>query len=195
MPAVPDPAASGLEHIVLVTLENRSFDHFLGWLPGADGRQTGLSFPDRNGVLQSTYPLAPDFQGCGRSNPDHSYDGSRVAYDGGACDGWLRAGANDSLAIGYYARNDLSFLGAAAPAWTTCDRYFAAIMAETAPNRIYQHAAQADRLSDSLHLCNLPTIWDRLSAHGVRGHYYFSDLPILALWGLKYVPICKVVDA
>jgi phospholipase C len=29
-----DPAASGLEHIVVVTMENRSFDHMLGWLPG-----------------------------------------------------------------------------------------------------------------------------------------------------------------
>lgn len=193
MQAVTDPAASGLEHVVLVTLENRSFDHFLGWLPGADGRQAGLAFPDRTGVLQSTYPLAPDFQGCGRSNPDHSYAGSRLTYANGACDGWLLAGANDSLAIGYYTQHDLAFLGAAAPAWTTCDRYFAPIMAETAPNRIYQHAAQADRLTDSLNLCHLPTIWDRLAAAGVSGHYYFSDLPILGLWGLKYVRICKDV--
>ena len=28
--ALPDPAASGIEHIVLVMMENRSFDHFLG---------------------------------------------------------------------------------------------------------------------------------------------------------------------
>jgi len=24
-------------------MENRSFDHFLGWVPGADGKQAGLS--------------------------------------------------------------------------------------------------------------------------------------------------------
>ena len=41
-------------------------------------------------------------------------------------------------------------LGQAAPAWTTCDNYFSALMAPTYPNRIYQHAAQTDRLSDSL---------------------------------------------
>src|SRR5207248_339937 len=30
---VPAPDASGIEHIVVVMMENRSFDHFLGWMP------------------------------------------------------------------------------------------------------------------------------------------------------------------
>src|SRR5690349_17621491 len=60
---LPTPNKSGIQHIVVVMLENRSFDHYLGWLPGADGRQAGLAYPDRNGVLQPTYPLAPDYQG------------------------------------------------------------------------------------------------------------------------------------
>src|ERR1700680_1951158 len=103
-PLPSDPAASGLEHIVVVTMENRSFDHMLGWLPGADGRQAGLVSPDRSGAPQPTHPLAPDYQGCGHPNPDHSYAGSRVAYAGGACNGWLQAGSNDAYAIGYYTR-------------------------------------------------------------------------------------------
>jgi phospholipase C len=32
-----------IQHIVLLMVENRSFDHFLGWVPGADGQQTGLT--------------------------------------------------------------------------------------------------------------------------------------------------------
>jgi len=186
---LPKPAKSGVEHIVVVMMENRSFDHFLGWLPGADGRQAGLAFADRQGLFQPTYPLAPDYQGCGHPDPDHSYEGGRVEYDNGACDGWLRAGNNDSYAIGYYTEPDLQFLAPAARSWTTCDRYFAAIMAETFPNRIYQHAAQTDRLDNSLALATLPTIWDRLAEHGLRGRYYYSDVPLLALWGAKYVPI------
>ena len=193
--ALPDPAASGLEHVVVVTMENRSFDHLLGWLPGADGRQAGLSFPDRAGVARPTQALAPDFQGCGRPNPDHSYAGGRVAYNGGACDGWLRAGANDSYALGYYTAPDLAFLGRAAPAWTVCDRYFAATLTETYPNRLYLHAAQTDRLDDSLGLTGLPTIWDRLAAAGLRGRYYFSDLPFVLLWGLRHLPISRPLDA
>ena len=92
---LPPPERSGIEHIVLVTMENRSFDHFLGWLPNADGKQAGLQYPDRQGVLHPTYPLAPDFQGCGFADPDHSFAGGRVEYDDGRCDGWLQAGSND----------------------------------------------------------------------------------------------------
>jgi phospholipase C len=145
--SLPEPGASGIEHIVWVMMENRSFDHFLGWLPGANGQQAGVAYPDRTGVLQPTYRLAPDFQGCGHPDPDHSYQGSRVAYHGGAVDGWLQAGANDPFAIGYYTDADLAFLGQAARAWTVCDHYFASIMADSFPNRLYQHAAQTDRLT------------------------------------------------
>src|SRR5438552_1252511 len=176
-------------------MENRSFDPLLGWLPGADGRQAGLTYVDSNGVPHTTYPLAPDYQGCSHPDPDHSYEGGRVEYDNGACDGWLRAGSNDVYAIGYYTQRDLAFLGAAAPGWTTCDRYFAAIMAETYPNRIYQHAAQTDRIHNSTTLSTLPTIWDRLAQAGLTGRYYYSDVPFLALWGVKYLPISRPVAA
>jgi phospholipase C len=186
-----DPAASGIEHVVVVMMENRSFDHLLGWLDGADGRQAGLQYPGRNGRLQKTHALAPDFQGCGHPDPDHSYQGGRVEYDGGACDGWLRAGANDNFAIGYYRNRDLAFWGRAAPQWTAADRYFAGIMAETFPNRIYQHAAQTDRLTNTYDISTLPTIWDRLAEHGLDARYYYSDVPFLALWGNKYLPISR----
>src|SRR6266705_1575302 len=39
--ALPSPKHSGITHIVVVMMENRSFDLFLGWLPGADGQQAG----------------------------------------------------------------------------------------------------------------------------------------------------------
>jgi phospholipase C len=189
--ALPHPEDSGIEHIVLVMMENRSFDHFLGWLPGANGRQAGLSYTDSTGAPHATHPLAPDYQGCGHPDPDHSYEGGRVEYDGGACDGWLRAGSNDPYSIGYYTQADLAFLGRAAPNWTTCSQYFAAIMAETYPNRIYQHAAQTDRIHNSTTISTLPTIWDRLAAAHLSGRYYYSDVPMLALWGSKYIDISR----
>ncbi len=44
--SLPPPQESGIEHIVVVMMENRSFDHFLGWVPDADGRQDGLVYRD-----------------------------------------------------------------------------------------------------------------------------------------------------
>ena len=190
---LPSGDRSGIEHIVLVMMENRSFDHFLGWLPHANGRQAGLRFADSAGVLHPTHALAPDFQGCGFADPDHSYQGGRVEYDDGKCDGWLLAGDNDIYSIGYYERRDLPFLGRAAVDYTACDRYFCGILGPTFPNRFYQHAAQTDRLSNTLALATMPTIWDRLAARGVSAKYYFSDLPFLALWGPKYTSITRPV--
>src|SRR5262249_27414134 len=135
---LPRPERSGIKHVVVAMMENRSFDHFLGWLPGSDGIQGGVIYEDATGGAWETYTLAPDFQGCGHPVPDPSYDGGRVAYNGGACDGWMRAGSNDNYAIGYYQQEDLPFLGRASFDWTVCSRYFAPIMAPTYPNRLYQ---------------------------------------------------------
>jgi phospholipase C len=99
--ALPEPAASGIDHIVVVMMENRSFDHYLGWVDGADGKQAGLTFLDREGVAHETHHLT-DFQGCSNPDPDHSFEGGRVQLNDGACDGWLRSGENDAFSIGYY---------------------------------------------------------------------------------------------
>jgi len=188
--ALPRPDKSGIKHVIVVMMENRSFDHFLGWLPGSDGRQSGLVYTDATGKAFETHPLAPDYQGCGHPDPDHSWNGGRVEYNNGACDGWLRAGTNDVFSIGYYTQSDLPFLGRAATDWTVCSRYFAPIMASTWPNRIYQHSGVTDRLDNDPVPSFLPTIWDRLAAAKLDGRYYFSDTPFLGIWGPgKYAPI------
>jgi phospholipase C len=189
---LPPPEAAGFEHVVVVMMENRSFDHFFGWLPGANGKQAGLIYKDSVGVSHPTHSLPPDYQGCGFLDPGHSYTQGRVQYDNGKCDGFLFDGSgNDVYAIGYYGQSDLPFLGAAGPAFTVLDNYFCGIMAETYPNRFYMHAAQTDRLTNTMATSTLPTIWDRLQAAGFSGRYYFSDLPFLALWGTKYANISK----
>ncbi len=187
---LPQPGASGIDHIIVVMMENRSFDHFLGWMPGADGKQAGLSYIDRYGIPHATHHLT-DFQGCGHPDPDHSYEGGRIQFNNGKNDGWLRAGENDEFAVGYYDSSDLDFWRQAGPDWTVCDRYFAATLAETYPNRFYQHSAATDRLHNSTVTSTMPTIWDRLAAAGVQGKYYYGDIPFTALWGTKYLGISR----
>ncbi len=183
-----DPATSGIDHIVVVMMENRSFDHLFGWVNGANGRQSGVTYTDRGGVAHSTHHLT-GFQGCGFNDPDHSFEGGRIELNRGACDGWLRAGTNDAFSIGYYRSPDLAFYSRAVAQWTVFDHYFSATMAETYPNRFYQHSAQTDRTHNSTVTATMPTIWDRLAAHGVTGRYYYNDVPFLSLYGAKYVPI------
>jgi phospholipase C len=185
---LPSPASSGVQHVVVVMMENRSFDHLLGWLPNANGRQSGLTYSDRSGNAQSTERLSY-YVGCVHPDPDHSYAGGRSEYDDGKMDGWLRTTTNDSFCIGYYEEADLPLFGTLARNFTTLDNYFPSILSSTFPNRIFQHAAQTDRLSNTLDISTLPTIWDRLQAAGVSCRYYYSNVPFLALWGLKYLGI------
>lgn len=183
---LPSPERSGIEHVVVVMMENRSFDHFLGWLPTADGKQGGLSYADKTGAVSSTYHLADDFTGCGHGHVlDQSYQGGRIEYNAGKMDGFLRSG-NDIFSIGYYQEEDLTFFGAMARQYTTLDRYFCSFMGPTLPNRIFLHAAQTDRIDDGAGICQLETIWDRLSKAGVSGRCYSG---ILTLWGSEYANV------
>jgi len=190
---LPHPKDSLVDHIVVLMMENRSFDHFLGWVPGADGKQHA-KYPDKSGKLHATHHL-DFFQSCGYADPDHSSSGGRTQYNHGKLDGWLRTGDGDLFPIGYYLGQDLHFLGHAAPHWTVCDRYFCATLGPTYPNRFYQHSAQTDREDDKvLPFATMPTIWDRLSDAKVSHSYYYSDTPFTALWGSKYVPISHPVS-
>ncbi len=176
-------------------MENRSFDHFLGWLPHADGRQAGLEYPDQRGTNRSTFHQT-QLSGCGFKDPDHSYSGGRYQYNHGRMNGFLSDSENDSFAISYYEAADRPFMSRLAQSYTTCDRYFCSILGPTYPNRFFQHSAQTDRLTDALSLSRLPTIWDQLNKPGgPTGRYYFSDVPFLALWGLKYLPIAAEILA
>ena len=186
---LPAPAASGIDHIVVVVMENRSFDHYLGWLPGAEGRQAGLQFSDDKGVLHPTHRLT-ERQGCGFNDPDHSYDGGRLQLNGGRCDGFRR-GENDDFALGYYTADDLPFYKPFVGQSTVFDHWFCSTLSSTYPNRYYTHSGRSDQVDNSMVENTMPTIWDRLTTAGVSANYYFNDLPFLALWGEKYIPISR----
>lgn len=187
LPGLPNPATSGIEHIVVVTMENRSFDHFFGWLPNANGIPPGLTYPDAHSTQHPVHPLAPDYTGCGHPDPDHSYTGARTYYANGAMNGFLLDTNNDEYCIGYYTASDIPFYAALAQAYTAYDNWHASILGPTFPNRMFLWAAQTDRITDSILFTNLPTIFDALGAANVSHRYYFSNIPYVAFWGLKYV--------
>jgi phospholipase C len=193
--ALPPPGDSGIEHIVVVMMENRSFDHFLGWMPNADGaQQQTYHRGSATGPAIDTWHLAGVTSGCAYKDPDHSYDGGRIQRNGGAMDGWLfNASDNDEFALGYYYAADRPFMSSLALNYTALDNYHCSILAETYPNRFFMHAATTDR-RHNMGVTNTaisPTIWDRLLAKNVPCAYYFSDLPFIGLWGQKYLPISR----
>jgi phospholipase C len=191
----PTGAGAPFDHVVLLMMENRTFDHLLGWVPGANGRQAGLTFADSKGALYPTYELDPDFQGCSYDDPDHSFGGGLTHLNGGRGDGFLKTAAEgDTFPIGYYGEHARPVMGALARNYTVCDNYFCAALGQTFPNRIYQQAGRTDRDTNSFDTSTLPTIWDRLAAAGLEGREYFHDLPTLGLWGTKYASMLRPFD-
>jgi phospholipase C len=197
-PALPDPASSGIDFIVLVTMENRSFDHFLGWVPGAEGRPASQQFTDAFGTPQTPFSLSANpaygYQACAYQDPNHSFDGARTQLASGAMNGWLLTAdtsqhQGDLLPIGYYTQADLEFFSAVASNYTIGDFYFSGILTSTFPNRLYLHSGQTDRLEDSVDTATLPTIWDHLSSANVGCNYYYHDVPFTALYGTRYLGI------
>jgi len=68
-----------IQHIVFIIKENRSFDHYFGKFPGADGVSSGKISTGQ------TIPLrrAPDIMA---HDEDHQWQGAHIAYDGGKMD-------------------------------------------------------------------------------------------------------------
>ncbi len=126
-------------------MENRSFDHLLGWLPGADGKQGGLSYVDKAGTSHTQWPLAPYWQGWQYADPQHGWQAAVTQYADGAMDGFLKTQPNGDLyPIGYYIEADLPVLAKLARSYTTFDQYFCSLGAATWPNRFYMHSAATD---------------------------------------------------
>jgi phospholipase C len=185
-PPLPPPGEAPFDVVVVLMMENRSFDHFLGWLGGADGRQVGSSYRDKSGALHATYALAPDYQGCRFHDPRHDWQSAQQQYNRGACDGWLLTQpAGETFPIGYYTAADLPITAALARGHTTLDRYFCSMMGPTGPNRLYAWSATTDSLEFNGILDGKDTrpsslqlaIWDRLRAAGVTGGYYAGQEP------------------
>lgn len=213
---LPLPANSGINHIVVLMMENRSYDHMLGWVPGSAGKQAGRTFVDNAGNSFNSFHLTK-FQNCSSADPNHGFIAGRQQMNGGAMNGFLfTQPVGDQFPIGYYVGADLPFFASAARYWTICDHYHCSILGPTWPNRFYMHSGQTDRLTtgggttqngppsaangNGL-ISTLPTIWDLAANAGITHKYYFGgnnpqdpnpsegSVAFTALWGGKYANI------
>ena len=148
--ALAAPAAGGslssVRHVVVLTQENRSFDHYFGSLRGVRGfgDRTALQLRNGNPVFRQPGPSGeqlPFHLDTSASSAqcvgdlDHSWRGTHSAWNNGGQDQWIAA--KGALTMGCFRRADLPFHYALADAYTVCDRYHCSAMAPTHPNRLY----------------------------------------------------------
>jgi phospholipase C len=205
--------------VVVVMMENRSFDHYWGWLAtndeymeagrsryGADFRVNGqvaqaYPAPNGGGRVETYYlPDGPDepnpYRGCGHPDPGHGWDSGRAQRD----NGFVGVGSeNDEYALGYYAGSDCPFTSQLLTRFTAFDQWHASLLAPTYPNREYLHSAtsggnKSNTFPSTTDGFPWPTIWDRLGAAGVPARYYYTDLPTTFLWGPRLTGITTSID-
>jgi phospholipase C len=191
--SLPNPAAAAgtdqipeIEHIVVVMMENHSFDNMLGmsgrgdgFTLGADGRPT-VALPDGHGGLVHAFHMPSDCQTGGVSQ---SWDAGHLSYDGGTNRGFVEATTGE--AMGYFLGTDVPYLWGLARTFPLADRWFCSVMAQTDPNRRYLISGTSLGLVDDSYPSALPpngVIFDTFNRYGITWKEYYSDFPTLGVY-------------
>jgi phospholipase C len=194
-----------IEHVVVLMLENRSFDQVLGCLravhPGVDGivpktRRWNRGVSGEK-VLQHPCP-AGEVDVEQRPEPKNGKDNvlRQLAGDNGgfvldytSAPGAAATGDQQHQVMRYFALGQLPALHALGRHFTVCDRWHASVPGPSWANRLFAHAATtqgaiaAPRVADGLPANKMETIFDRLDAHHVSWSVYFGDFPLTLLLG------------
>jgi phospholipase C len=190
VPAGEHTGAFPFDHIVVVMMENHSFDNYFGMLPrrgqpGADGFRF-----DRDGR-----PLNSNPYDGGRVRVFHresrcqasvsqNWNSTHRQMNGGRMDGFAR---NRLASMAYWTDADIPFYYSLARTFTLADRWFGSAPCQTYPNRRFMLAGTAYGLisTDTGSFSDPPppngTIFDRLNAHGISWRNYFTDLPAVGI--------------
>lgn len=177
----PEQLLAGVETIVVLCMENRSFDHYLGSLQLVEGRTDveGLDGSESNPAPDgSTVPVfnLTDFT---PADPPHGWDAAHAQFDNGLNDGFVTEHAGDSQAdvMGYHVREQIPITYALADAGAICDHWFASVMGPTWPNRFYLHGATSKGNKTNTPVTGFTSVFEKLDDVGVSNVNYYSDVP------------------
>jgi phospholipase C len=190
--------ATPIEHVIVLMLENRSFDHMLGslaaTLPGLDGikddparvnKANGKKHPPAPGALR----VFPD-----KLDPKHEYPNVKKQLAKGAMSGFAQDFADSyphatddeiDQVMRYFKPDELPALHGLARSFTVCNRWFSSVPGPTWANRFFAHSGTSlghlsmpgGLFNLHLHWYNQDTIYDRLSAKGFEWKVYYGDVP------------------
>ena len=220
-PALDPGLLSNIDHIVVLMMENRSFDHMLGYLSKHGGRADvdGLRGGEKNrfkGRDFLSFPLTGTQFIVG---PCHDHACVVTQVDGGKMDGFVvdfapRAEAatakginvNPGDVMGYYDAAKVPVYAALAREFLICQRWFCSHPGPTWPNRFYGLTGRLSRdahgrteldnpkISDFAPV-STKTIFDHLTDQRVSWHYYEHGFCFLRLFDRYTFDISNILDA
>jgi phospholipase C len=155
--AIPAHSRTGtiadVEHIIILTQENQSFDHYFGMLRGVRGFSDPRAVKLPNGRPVWFQPNIPDTYGLGVSEVPpfrvnlpslgltylpgtaHDWNSGHEAWNQGRYDQWVPQ--KSPITMAYLKRDDIPYHYALADAFTICDAYHCSVMGPTDPNRYH----------------------------------------------------------
>jgi len=152
-----------IDHVLVMMMENRSFDHYFQKLPeygqpDVEVAPAGFTNPDADG---NPVPPFHDTQYC-FVDTNHEWSGSHQQYGGGKMDGFFLTndgfseappnGSPDLVsgkrALAYYDETDLPFYYWLAGEFAIADHYHCSLLGPTFPNRMYLYAATSFGVAD-----------------------------------------------
>ncbi|MBV8527009.1 MAG: hypothetical protein JOZ75_01705 [Candidatus Dormibacteraeota bacterium] len=197
------PELANIDHIIVVMMENHSFDNYFGMLPfevrqlrhrvngwpslDATGTpRTAVPQRDAGGAVHTPFAM-PD--GCQPGAVSQAWDASHQAYDGGAMDGFV-LGSSPS-ALGYWDQRLMPFYYSLASSFPVCDSYFSSTLCQTYPNRLFLMAGTAAGLvsTDTPPPTVTPKnghIFQVLDHFAISWGDYYTNLPTPGLFGATW---------
>jgi phospholipase C len=191
----PEELLANIDHIIVLCMENRSFDHYLGALQLAEGVAdvAGLDGTETNPDAQGNPVAVFEMDNFEPEDPPHGWDACHQQWNEGANDGFVIAHAESAGAavahevMGYHVRNHLPVTYALADAYTVCDQWFCSLLSQTWPNRYYLWACDSSGSTNNTPASPGPTTILSLCAdHDVSSHNYYDGL---AAWKWGAYPI------
>ena len=200
--------AQDIQTLVVLMLENRAFDHMLGFLkrtnPAVDGL-TGTEWNPSNPLAPADHvAVSPTAQRVLDPDPGHTVEDTNVqlfSRQGGP----PAAGPSNAGFIWSYSQQKpapsdptsimrcfdpgtLPVLTTLATQFAICDAWFSSVPGPTWPNRFFAHAATSKGyITNSLfNNYDMATVFERLAAHGRTWRIYYHDFAqSWALHGLQ----------
>ncbi|HEY4846219.1 MAG TPA: alkaline phosphatase family protein [Methylocella sp.] len=192
-PVVPDPTLDNLkkiEHIVVLMMENRSFDHLLGYLTLEKGRTDvdGLTKIMHNSYKGHDYFPKRRTQTVFQTNQDPCHSGQCVAEqlsnnNGGFVSNYALNNRKDKevdLVMNYYNGETLSVYDQLVGDACICDKWFSSVDGATWPNRLYSVTGQSGGTKDNkktIPFYNLPSFVRYLDAGKIPWRWYAHRSP------------------
>jgi phospholipase C len=150
-----------IDHIVVLMLENRSFDHMLGFLTIEQGRDDveGPTLAMKNEYRGETFPVHPASRTTMTKAQDPCHSGwcvdEQLAHDsGGFVSNFMKTrkagGANPGVVMAYHPAQHLPVYDFLAREFCVCDHWFCSVPGATMPNRCYAAAGTSNGLRDNI---------------------------------------------